>query len=397
MNKNQVKVEKFEVDNNSRKIDKQPKSTHESTLSVEVKHSESIKRKIFLSRIKRKLFQHVWLVRVGIIISLFAVVFLLGNLIITSTKNTTLGNYLSLAKNFIFTPEENIKSLEGRTNILILGKGGQNHNAPDLTDTIIFMSIDGVNDKISLISLPRDIWIPALRAKLNSTYYWGNQKQEDGGLKLTKSSVEEIVGQPVHYGLVVDFNGFEEIINIIDGVDVDVENTFTDTKFPIEGKENDECGGDPDYLCRYETISFQKGLTKMNGDLALKYVRSRNSSGDEGTDIARAQRQQKLIFAIKDKLLSKDVLLSPKILLKLKDASSKYVEADIDSSALAIMARRFYQAKNNVSSHVLSEEFLINPPKSVRYDNLYVFIPKNESWEEIQNWVECILKNGSCD
>jgi LCP family protein required for cell wall assembly len=114
----------------------------------------------------------------------------------------------------------------------------------------MFVSIDHISPSFTIISLPRDIWIPALRAKLNSVYYWGNQKEEGGGLPLSKSVVEEIVGQPVEYGIVIDFEGFQEIIDVLGGVEVNVERSFTDERFPIEGKENDECEGDPEYKCR---------------------------------------------------------------------------------------------------------------------------------------------------
>lgn len=373
---------------------------------TKVRHSSLVKRKVALSRIKRRLLKHVWLVRFGIIAGFLLGIFLVFFAMFSFLRKTSLGFYLDLASDFVFTPQEKIKSIEGRTNLLILGKGGQNHEAPDLTDTIIFASIyhpapsrlQGVSKKpsVSLISLPRDIWIPELRAKLNSTYYWGNQKEEGGGLKLTKSSVEEIIGQPVHYGLVVDFEGFKETIDVVGGVMVDVENSFTDEWFPIPGREDDECDGDLEYKCRYETIRFEKGRQMMNGETALKFVRSRNAEGDEGTDIARASRQQRLIAAIKEKALSREIIFSPKKLLEIKDVLAKYIETDIDANAAAILARRIYEAKDNINYHVLSEDFLINPPKSYRYDRLYVFIPKAESWNDVHEWVKCTLGISAC-
>ncbi|MEJ2441683.1 MAG: LCP family protein, partial [Patescibacteria group bacterium] len=99
-------------------------------------------------------------------------------------------------------PAQKIQTTEDRTNILILGRSGEGHDSPDLTDTIIFASVGHTDHSVKLISLPRDIWIPELRAKLNSTYYWGNQRQKGGGIILAKSTVESILGQPVHYGLV---------------------------------------------------------------------------------------------------------------------------------------------------------------------------------------------------
>lgn len=355
------------------------------------------KRGLIFSRIKRRILRHVWFVR-GLILGFFLVLFyfllvLVGNFI----RETRVGYYLVLAKDFVFTPSEKIKSSDGRTNILILGKSGKGHAGEDLTDTIMFTSINHTDPTITLISIPRDIWISDLRTKLNSIYYWGNQKQENGGMVLAKATVEEIVGQPVHYAVVVDFLGFKEIIDTLDGIEVDVERGFVDERYPIPGKENDLCGGDPQYRCRYETVRFEKGRQYMDGETALKFVRSRNAEGEEGTDFARASRQQKVIRAIKEKVLSKEILLSPKKLLSLKGVVLGAVETDIPESGLVVFARRVIQADDKIFSFVLPEDLLVNPTKSPRYDNQYVFIPKNEGWGEIHEWVKCVLDKSGCE
>lgn len=369
------------------------------------------KRRIALSKVKRRILRHIWLVRIGLLIGFLLGVYLI--IIVTGAviRKTGAGFYFDLAKDFIFTPSTKIESLEGRTNILILGKGGGGHEAPDLTDTIIFASITHKNSSVALISLSRDIWIPELRAKLNSAYYWGNQKQKDGGLILAKSEVEKIVGAPVHYGVVVDFSGFKKIIDVLGGIEVDVERSFTDKKYPIPGRENDDCGGnDSEYLCRYETIQFEKGKQIMDGETALKFARSRNAEGDEGTDFARAARQEKVLETIKKKALSRQILLSPKKIINLINVVLESLETDIDPSAAAILARRVLEARDDVYSHVLPESLLENPPKSPRYDNLYIFIPKEDpstapskggqagqAWDEVHKWVECVLENGECE
>jgi LCP family protein required for cell wall assembly len=388
------KVDENKQENAETKL---PVSGRTEKKDLKIKHSSDVKRKIILSRIKRKILKHVWLVRIGFVaLAIFSLILLIA-ITLSLLQKTSLGLYINLARDFVFVPDKKVEVLNGRTNILLLGKGGQSHEAPDLTDTIIFASIpENSASSIGLISLPRDIWIPELRAKLNSTYYWGNKKENGGGLKLTKSSVEEIVGQPIHYGVVIDFEGFKEIINEIGGVDVVVENTFTDDQFPIPGKENDLCDGDPEYKCRYETITFTKGIQWMDGETALKFVRSRHAEGDEGTDIARATRQQRLISAIKQRILSKDILLSPKKLLQLKTSAGKYVETDLDAEAVAVLARRIFNARENIGSYVLTEELLENPPASKTYDNLYVFVPKNSSWDEVHIWVDCLLNKNSC-
>lgn len=364
------------------------------------------KSKVVASRLRRKLGKHIYLLRSLIVAGILLVAWLLFSLLFNYLGRTNVGFYWDVGKNFIFTPSTNIQSIDQRTNILVLGKGGKGHEAPDLTDTIILASVDHSKPSFTMISFPRDIWISPLKAKINSVYYWGNRRQpEGGGLILAKSTIEEVSGQPVHYALVIDFSGFKEIIDVLGGIEVDVENSFTDEKYPIAGREEDLCEGDPEYKCRYETIHFEKGIKHMDGETALKFVRSRNAEGDNGTDLARAARQQKIVAAIKDKTLSREVLLSPKKLKKLKDAVLASVETDIPPRAAAILARRFLQSQNDTKTHVLGEELLDRPPISPEYDNLYVFIPKGEElgaeeqdWLKIHRWVECIIsENSNCD
>lgn len=340
-----------------------------------------------LSRIKRRVFKHIWLIRAVLVMGLVGFLYLFYVLTGVVLKSTGADFYLNLAKDFIFTPSSKVRTIDGKTNILILGKGGSGHEAPDLTDTIILASFNHRELSVDLISLPRDIWIPELRAKLNSAYYWGNQKKEKGGLILSKSSVEKIVGQAITYGVVVDFNGFVEVIDVLGGIEVDVERGFVDEEYPIVGREDDECEGDLEFKCRYETVSFEAGRREMDGETALKFVRSRNAEGDEGTDFARQVRQQKVLDAIKNKVLDREVLFSLEKLRELRDVLVEYTETDIDTEAGVILARRLLQSRRNFNSHVLPEDLLENPPQSSRYDYLYVFIPKAENWTEVHEWV----------
>ena len=129
----------------------------------------------------------------------------------------------------------------------------------------------------------------------------------------------------------------------------------------------------------------------MNGERALKFVRSRNSEGTEGTDLARSARQQKVIDAIKEKMLTPGVILNPLKIYNSWKVAEKYVETDIDFSLMGIIARYAFNARSDISQHSIPEEYLENPPISKRYDNLYVFIPASGTWEEFQTWVSSLL------
>jgi LCP family protein required for cell wall assembly len=345
----------------------------------------------FWIKYKRRLLKHVWLIRAALVAALATGVYLLVLLLCFLNNRLGIGTFLHFAGDFIRTPENQIESQAGRTNLLILGKAGLGHDSPDLTDSLIFASVSLSSPSATLISIPRDTWIPEIRAKINSAYYWGKQKEEGGGLTLSKSLTEEITGQPVNYGLVVDFSGFTEIVDIVGGIKVEVENSFIDRFYPIPGKEDDLCGGDKELSCRYETISFTKGIQTMDGATALKYVRSRRAEGDEGTDLARANRQQKVLMAIRTKMLRPSTYLNPVKLWKIWQVVKSAVETDLTPSATAILLRKVFNARDTLSSVVINPDLLTSPPITERYDKQYVFIPKAGSWTEIHTWVECTI------
>lgn len=364
-----------------------------------------IKRRIFLSRIKRKILNHVWVVRSAIILGIVALLYLLWLGINTLFHNLGIANYGGLVTSFVFTPSSRVSSHLGRTNILVMGKGGEGHEAPDLTDTIIFVSVPHQKGGILTVSIPRDIWVPSIRAKINSAYYWGNQKkppQSDdkgqivagGGITMAASSVEEIVGQPIHYGLVIDFSGFKELVDVIGGIEVDVENSFTDNYYPIPGRENDLCpgvkveaGGQEKYPCRYESVSFGEGINWMDGQTALKFVRSRRAEGVEGTDLARAKRQERVIAAIKNRMLSREVIFSPQKLRAIIDVAGRYLETNIPTESAAFIARKILVNRDRLNSLTIPEEYLINPPQDQKYDFLYVFAPRSGNWNEVNRFI----------
>ena len=328
-------------------------------------------------------------VRLGIVLLVIFILlspFLIANDIF---KRAGIGGYTETVKSFLFSKDSAVKSENGRVNILILGKGGRGHEGADLTDTMIFASLSLINHSITLISIPRDVWIPEIRAKVNSAYYWGNlQPERGGGLTFAKQIVSKVTGQPVDYALVIDFSGFQDIIDTIGGVDVSVDRSFTDTKYPIAGKENDMCGGDPAFACRYKTIHFDKGTTHMNGTTALEFARSREGSDGENTDFARSARQQKIISAVNKKVLSFGTIINPIKDYKILKAVKASVETDLDPTAIGILAKVVLGSRNNMNSQVLPADLLLNPPVTPTYDKQYVLIPKvgNGHWEEINRW-----------
>lgn len=347
----------------------------------------------FALKFKRLFMKKIFLLKFVFVIACIVLIYFISKLGYKVFLQLQIQFYSSLIMDFLTTPPYKILSTEGKTNILLLGKGGEGHQAPELTDTIILMSVDHFDSSIKLISLPRDIWIENPRGKINGVYEYGNRKEQGGGVYLIKSVVAEIIGEKVHYYVLIDFSGFKKLIDVVGGIDVEVVNSFTDNRFPISGRENDLCNGDKTLSCRYETISFEKGLTHMNGETALKFVRSRYAHGEEGNDLARNARQQLVVNAFVRKFLSKEILFSKDKLIEIKDTAFSVLETDISLSGLAIIARRIYDNKGISQSYVVPEELLYSPKYSLQYDNLYVFLPVSGKWDKMHKWVDSVLYN----
>lgn len=354
--------------------------------------------------------------RKAIVITLiFIVIVLFGRLIIEAIK------WSPVVFQYFFQKEITLKKTEERVNVLFLGIGGGKHDGPLLTDTIIYASIDPAKPSVTLISLPRDLWVPDLEEKINVAYAFGEEKEKNGGLLLTKAVVEKILNQPVDYVLRIDFNGFIKAIDLIGGIDVDVLRGFEDLEYPISGKETDTCGFSGEefekratasatfeaFPCRYEHISFQEGSQHMNGETALKFVRSRHAKGSEGTDFARAKRQEEVIEAFKNKLFSLNTILNPGKLMSLYDITQDSIHTNIkpdEYDDFAKLARKVKDVKVNsvvfgyTDWYSKEQGIFINPPQSGEFKNQWVLVPRrgNGNFSEIQKHIECELSVGEC-
>ena len=274
-----------------------------------------------------------------------------------------------------------------RINILLLGIGGKGHAGGTLTDTIILASYKPSTKEVTLTSIPRDliVYIPNYAwRKVNHLYYFGEQELAGNGGEFTISFISQLADLPIHYYVMADFNGFSEIVDALDGIDILVDNIINDPLYPIPGKENAM-----PIESRYEHLYIEKGLQHMDGELALKYARSRHSSSVEGNDYARSKRQQKTLSAIKEKTLSFNTFLNPGKIGKLIDITKEYLKTNLTTEEilrLISFARQF--DANNIKNIVLdtSPE---GPLKENHYNGGFVLETKTGDFEELQ----FIIKN----
>lgn len=286
---------------------------------------------------------------------------------------------------------DGLQSIDNKTNILILGIPGGLHEGPTLSDSITFVSYDRKKNRASSIGVPRDVWSETLQDRINSAYAYGEAKIKGGGMRLAKAEVGAIVGIPIHYAVVINFQEFRDLIDLLGGVDIEVQRSFTDKKFPIEGKENENCSGDPEFRCRYETVSFKKGLTHMSGETALNFVRSRNAEGDEGSDFARNQRQQLVMSAVKEKVVLTVLSFNLPKIQKLYDSLNKLVERDMTNQQVAIIARHIlFGGKFQQKAAVIPRE-MFTVPDPFWYEGKYVLIPEKVSFEKIHHFISTYI------
>ena len=286
---------------------------------------------------------------------------------------------------------KSLRQDNGRTNILLLGFGGGVHEGADLTDTIIIFSYAHASGSASLISVPRDTWSETLKDKINSAYHYGEERAVGGGYTMAKTIVNEVTGLPLHYVVSIDFSGFKTVINTIGGIDVSVADAFTDTQYPIAGRENDNCGGDQSYACRYMTVTFVKGNEHMNGDRALSYVRSRHADGPEGTDFARSKRQQEVLSALKSKLIDPRLFLSPESFKKIISSLGLAVNTDLSVSEIGILGKLYGYSQKNQIEKISFEGLLANPPEYL-YGGRYVLVPIDGTFRSIHSFLKDKLR-----
>jgi len=302
------------------------------------------------------------------------------------------GSAVSLQKNV--TPNLLKGEGDGRINILVLGIGGIGHEAPDLTDTIMVASIDPVSHKTALLSIPRDLWVTVPghgSMKINAVYETGkykylgkqdpsntDQKAVEAGFALADKTIEDVIGIPIHYHTLVNFRAFQQAVDTVGGISVNVPERLYD---PTMAWQN---GGNP--------ILAEAGQQQFNGTKALMYVRSRYTT----SDFARSQRQRAVIVALQQKIFTLGTFSDPLKLTQLMDAFGNNVVADLSISDLT----RLYQLTKDVDPNTIQSVGLTDPPNNYvttgMIGNQSVVLPRagQGNYADIRSYVRNTLKDG---
>lgn len=278
---------------------------------------------------------------------------------------------------------------DGRINILLLGIGGPGHEGPDLTDTILLASVDPVNNKVSMLSIPRDLWVKIPGngyQKINAAYPDGKlesrAKTEAGkdqdGLNLLDQTLEPVIGISIHYHAVVDFKAFKDLVDSLGGVTFNVPERLYDPTIAWENYNN--------------PVIAKQGMQTMHGQQALLYARSRETS----SDFARGQRQRQLLVAVKDKALSLGTFSNPVKVSNLLRSLSNNVYTDFSLNDM----ERLYQIGTKITSSSISSLDFVTPPHAylttAPINGLSTVVPKagQGNYSDIQSFVRNELRDG---
>lgn len=285
---------------------------------------------------------------------------------------------------------------DGRVNILLLGKGGDGHTAPDLTDTILLASIDPLAKEAALLSIPRDLYVETDdhgSMKINAVYATAknsvlhgrrvdNQEQaaEAAGFAAIRDTVEDSMGVPVHYHVMVDFEAFQKAIDTVGGVTIEAPEALYDSNVAWEN------GG--------SSRLAVAGTNHFNGHQALLYARSR--MGSARGDFDRAERQRLILLALKDKVLSVGTFSNPLKISQLLDAFGSHVSTDLSLNEVM----RLYDLSREIDGSKIASIGLADPPNdyvsTANIGGQSVVVPKAGigNFKEIQHFVRNNLKDG---
>jgi LCP family protein required for cell wall assembly len=250
-----------------------------------------------------------------------------------------------------------------RVTVLLLGldyRDWQSGEKYSRSDTMILLTLDPLSKSAGILSIPRDMWvaIPGFQhGKINTAYFLGDAyKLPGGGPGLAVKTVEKFVGVPINYYAQVDFEAFVRFIDEIGGVKINVPQKIT----------VDLLGGGAK-----TKKTLQPGVQTLPGEWALAYARMRYT---ENGDFDRADRQQQVILAVRDKVLNLNIL--PILIAKAPNlynqlSSGIHTNLSLDNAIkLALLAQQVPQ--QNIRRGVFGKGFTIfgwSP------DNLSILVP----------------------
>jgi len=282
---------------------------------------------------KRSITYVIWLVFISII-SIFWILII---------KNINNFDFNLNVWNIIWNLKYNIKTekkQKDQVKVLLIGRWWANHSWWELTDSIILASIDFNKNIVSMLSIPRDLYVKygdKSYWKINWVYahYLWVEKNEEKAMEHLENKISQITWEKIDYYVNIDFTGFKQIVDLLWWVTIEVPETLVDSTYP-------------NWRWWYTTFVLKQWTWTIDWETALKYARSRHST----SDFDRSLRQQKILSAIKTKLLEEWYLKNPFKLKELYSTISPYFKTNIWITWFLKIAADFknLESNNNIIS-----------------------------------------------
>jgi len=317
---------------------------------------------------------------------------------------------------------------EGRINIALLGmRGADDPAGGTLADSIIVASIEPKENRVALVSVPRDLWVknPGTEdySKINAVHAYGEQEDKGQGLSQMEKVLSDVLGLPIQYAVKIDFKGFKDLVDSLGGVTIHLENDFseplqflgatgrcdnvtftlptgqfetkkvktknklgvvkkvTEKKYPLcATKTPSECGGD---------FKLSAGDVTLTGDQALCLARSRDTS----SDFERAKRQQIILQKIKEKATSLGTLSDFSKVNEMLDVLGNSVKTDMQVWEL----KRLYDVYKSTQDIKVTQRVLENSEEGLLYtppetpEKGYTLLPIGDNYDRIQDMFKNIF------
>ncbi len=274
--------------------------------------------------------------------------------------------------------KEEKENNENKINVLIVWRWWYGNDAPELTDSIILASFHKKMNHISMLSIPRDLYVEFWdtnkygklnKWKINGLYvhYLAKYQNKEKAIKKLQEKITEITGEKIDHYINLDFRWFIKLIDSLWWITIDVPKALVDYKYPNNTHW-------------YQVFSIKKWVQKLYGSKALKYVRTRKNTG---WDFGRSERQQQVITALKDKMLSWWYLTSPTKIKELYTLFSKYLTTDV---WIVKAVQIFTQIKLSENTKVYSSWFNATCIKRIECDTgWYLYYPQRQffGWQSV--------------
>lgn len=317
---------------------------------------------------------------------------------------------------------------DGRINIVLLGMRGEGMvGGGTLADSIIVASIKPAENKVSMISVPRDLYVNnpgwATQTKINAVYAAGEENGKKQGMKDMKTVLGEVTGLPIHYAVSIDFEGFKQLVDAIGGIEITLDAPFDesvqfnqphvcDSFFTVPTGKFEEkkakvywpgtttvkrervvksyplCSAPADTLECGGEFKLPAGKQTLMGDKALCYARSRYAS----SDFERAKRQQQLLQLVKDKLVSVGTITNFEKMNGILNSLGDNVRTDMQPWEM----KRLFDIYSGMPEQQLSQRVLEDSEEGLLYHPAegtagYILLPIGDNYDKIHDMAQNIF------